>query len=173
MLNANRCQIFRQNVFGKVRLTLIEIARHQIHRQQAAPFQVHQQRQQAVAVLAAGKANQPALLAFQHVKVFKGLAHIAQQPLAQLVEGHRPWRMCKQCVRGDFLCTILNVIDGIHVCRNIHGTIALSLIRALIRAVLQPMPVYSGNIKPRIPTSLFGWSAFPAQQSQARSYRPC
>jgi hypothetical protein len=53
-------EIIGQDVFGKVRLALIEIAGDQIDRQHAAPLQIHQQRQKPVGILAARQRNQPA-----------------------------------------------------------------------------------------------------------------
>ncbi|MND99818.1 hypothetical protein D3C80_922100 [compost metagenome] len=89
MGNADLCEIFRQHMFGEIRLALIQIAGDEFDRQKAAPFQIEQQRQKTVAVLAAGKADKPALLAVQHAEITEGLTHIAKQPLTQLVEGNR------------------------------------------------------------------------------------
>ncbi|MNV54157.1 hypothetical protein D3C71_1463310 [compost metagenome] len=86
MCDADLRQIFRQDVLGEIRLALIEIAGDQLYRQQTAPFEIKQQRQKTIAVLAAGKADKPTLLALQHAEIFKGLTDIAQKPLAQLVE---------------------------------------------------------------------------------------
>ena len=79
-------QKFGQDGGRKVRLALIQIAGQQIHRQQPAPLQVLQHSQQRIAVFAAGQADQPARPALDHAIGFKGLAHVADQPLAQLLE---------------------------------------------------------------------------------------
>ena len=53
MLDAVRFEIVRQDVLGEVRLALVEVAGQQVDRQQPAPFEVHQDGEQPIAVLAA------------------------------------------------------------------------------------------------------------------------
>lgn len=172
-------QILRQYVFGKIRLALIQIAGHQLHRQEAAPFQIEQQRQQPIAVLAAGKAYQPALLAVQHAEIFKRLPHIAQQSLAQLVEGNRTRSIVEQGMRTAIFfgravicpdlvrpCLIYKVID---LGENVHHQLA----PARLPFLMQAMPPSAGNIKPRIPTSRFWSPAIPAPVTRAPNCRPC
>ena len=97
----------RQDVLGEIRLALVEIAGEQFHRQQPAPFEIEQQRQQAVGILAAGKRHQPALARLDHGELLERLARVAHQPLAQLVELHTGWHAEKHRVAtgsvGQFL----------------------------------------------------------------------
>ena len=108
----------------KVRLALIEIAGNQIDRQHAAPFQIHQQRQQPVGILAARQCHQPAwthrCLGFRrrrHGKILNRLPHIADQPLAQLVERNarrrtRIERRSRPCRRLHRLHTVDHITHG-------------------------------------------------------------
>ncbi len=50
-------EIIGQDVLGKIRLALIEIAGHQLDRQQAAPFELKQDGKQAVGIPCAGQAD--------------------------------------------------------------------------------------------------------------------
>jgi len=84
-------QEFRQDVFREIRLALVEVAGEQLDRQQPAPFQVEQYRQQSIGILAARQRHQPALARLRHREILDRLAHIAQQALSQLVELDR-WR---------------------------------------------------------------------------------
>ena len=79
-------QELRQDVLWEIRLALVEVAGEQVDRQQPAPFEVEQQGEQAVGILAARQRHQPALAGPRHREILDRLARVAQQPLAQLVE---------------------------------------------------------------------------------------
>jgi len=94
--DAEAGQEIRQDVLGKVRLALIEIAGQKIDRQQAAPFEVVQQRQQRVGILTAGDTNKPAGAGPRHAALRDRFTHFTQQALAQLPETDRRRNVAKQ-----------------------------------------------------------------------------
>ena len=67
-------------------LALVEVAGEELDRQQAAPSQLGQRREQRVAVLAAGEADQPAVAGRDHGVGLDRLAGLAHDALAQLAE---------------------------------------------------------------------------------------
>ncbi len=71
---------------GKIRLPLIQIAGQNFDRQQPAPFQFMQDREQGIAVLAARQTDQPFAARFDHTVFFDRLAGMAHKPLAQLAK---------------------------------------------------------------------------------------
>ena len=89
-----------QDVLGKVRLPLVEIAGQQLDRQQPAPLEIEQQRQEPIAVLAARERHQPALARPHHAELLDRLARQPDQALAQLVELDRPRRGAEHFRRG-------------------------------------------------------------------------
>ncbi len=113
MFDAEPGQEFGQDMLGKVRLTLIEIAGQQFDRQQAAPLQIQQQRQEAITVLAAGQGDQPFLPRPHHAELVQRLAGIADQALAQLVELHRARRMGKDRM-GTGVGVVVRLGGGFH-----------------------------------------------------------
>ena len=100
MRHAHPFQKLRQHRRRKARLALVEVAGQQLDRQQPAPFQLVQHRQQRVAVLAARQADQPlaGVAASDHAVLLDRLAHVAHDPLAQLVELGRRGRTGEQRV---------------------------------------------------------------------------
>ncbi len=100
MLDSDGGEIIGQDVLGKIRLPLVQIAGQKLDRQQPAPFEIEQQRQQPIGILAARQRHKPALARLHHREIFEGLARIAQQPLAQLVELDRRRRVAEQCEIG-------------------------------------------------------------------------
>src|SRR5690606_41179968 len=62
----------------------LEIAGEQLNRQQAAPFKVEQDGEEAVGILAARQRDQPFLARPDHGEFFERLADIANETLAQL-----------------------------------------------------------------------------------------
>ena len=75
-----------QDVLGKVRLALIEIAGDELDRQQAAPFEIEQCGQETVGILAARQGHQPPVAGAHHGEIVHRLPGLAQDALAQLVE---------------------------------------------------------------------------------------
>jgi hypothetical protein len=110
--NPVRLQEIRQDVLGKVRLALVEVARDELDGQQAAPFQVEQQREQPVGILAARQRHQPALTRPHHREILERLARVAQQPLAQLVELDRGRRIPEHRVAGRALALLRRLDRG-------------------------------------------------------------
>ncbi|ENN89185.1 hypothetical protein RHSP_62606 [Rhizobium freirei PRF 81] len=123
MRDTNLRQIFRQNMLRKIRLALIEIAGNQFDGQQPAPFEIEQQRQQTIGILAAGEPDEPALLALQHLEIVHCLAHLPQQALAKLVEGDGSRRIGKHRMRGRATIFSLDIDFIFHRRRDIHSVI--------------------------------------------------
>jgi len=96
--HAHAGQELGQHGGRKAGLALIQIAGQKVHRQQAAPFQFGQDRQQGIAVLAARQADQPAVAGADHAIGLDRLAHVLHQPLAQLLELGRGGSAVKQRV---------------------------------------------------------------------------
>ena len=67
-------------------MPLIQITRQKSNEQQAAPFQLVQNRQQRVAVFSAGQADQPAGPRLNHSIVTNCLAGLAHKTLAQFLK---------------------------------------------------------------------------------------
>ena len=79
-------------------LTLVEVHRQKLHRQEPAPLELVERGEQRVAVLAPRQADQPARAAFDHAVLLDRLAHLAHDPLAELLELRRFGRTVKQRV---------------------------------------------------------------------------
>jgi len=86
MRDAVAGQKVRQDLGGKTRLRLIQIAGEEIDGQQPTPFQVEEDCEERVGILAAGEADQPAGAGPHHPVDGKRLADLAHQPLPQLSE---------------------------------------------------------------------------------------
>src|SRR5690606_12314951 len=71
---------------GEARLSLVEVAGKQLDRQQPAPPELDQRREERVAVLAARKADQPAIPTPRHAIGLDRVAGLADDPLAELAE---------------------------------------------------------------------------------------
>ena len=87
-------------MLGKVRLALIEIAGDEFDRQQSTPAKLHEHRQQAVGILAARQADEPATLAPEHGEILEGLPRLADQLLPQPVEAAGLRRMAEKRLHG-------------------------------------------------------------------------
>ncbi|MCY1555097.1 hypothetical protein D9M68_917280 [compost metagenome] len=100
-------------MLGKVGLPLVEIAGQKVHRQEAPPLEIEQQRQHAIAVLAAAERHQPLFTRPRHGEFVDCLARIADQALAQLVELHRARRMGKDRM-GTGVGVVVRLGGGFH-----------------------------------------------------------
>lgn len=85
-------------------MPLIQITRQKPNQQQAAPFQLVQNRQRRVAVFSAGRAVQPAGPRLNHSIVINCLAGLAHKPLAQFLKLGRARGATDE--RVDIICLI-------------------------------------------------------------------
>src|SRR5690606_21337657 len=112
-----------QDMLGKVRLTLVEIAGKQFDRQQPPPLEVEQDGEEAVGILAARERNQPALARPHHAITFDRFARLPEKPLAQLVEFDGRGRCPEHRMAGG---GVVDLDDGgsVHGCGNSAPTSA-------------------------------------------------
>ena len=96
--DAETRQKLRQHMLGKVRLALVEIAGEKIDREQTAVLQVEKKCQEGIGILATRNPDQPPRAGLDHVVHRDGLAHLAQQPLAELLEADRAGCLSKEQV---------------------------------------------------------------------------
>ena len=80
-----RAQIVGQDMLGKAGLLLVEVDRDDLEGHRRACTQREQQIEQGIAVLAARDADHHLVTRFDHRKISDRLAHLAAQPLVQLV----------------------------------------------------------------------------------------
>ena len=110
--DAEAVEELRQDVFWEVRLALVEIAGEQVDRQQAAPFQLEQDSQQPVGILAAGDRHQPAVAGAQHAVELDRLAHAERiSRLRSLLKRDRARHVAKQRMAVGGIGKI-GIVDG-------------------------------------------------------------
>ena len=119
MRNAHLFKKLRQDCRWKAGLTLIQIARQKLYRQQAAPLQFMQDRQQGIAVLTTGQADEPLCSWLDHAVLLYRLAGLADNAFAQLFEFGRVRRAVEQGVNvfgliqhAGFLARLILFISG-------------------------------------------------------------
>ena len=85
-------------------MPLIQITRQELNWQQAAPFQLGQNRHQCIAVFAAGQTDQPARPRLNHSIVVNCLVGLTHKPLAQFLKLGRARGAAEE--RVDIICMI-------------------------------------------------------------------
>ena len=96
-----RVEEVRQDVRREARLALVEVAGEELDRQQPAPFEVEQQREQRVAVLAAREADEPAVAPAAPCRKSSSASRVSpDQPLAELAELDGRGRVAEKRVAG-------------------------------------------------------------------------
>ena len=86
VLDADGLEVLGQHLLGETGLLLVEVDRHQREVDRGVALQAAQDREQGVAVLAAGEANHHPVALVDHAVVDDGVTDLAAQALLELVE---------------------------------------------------------------------------------------
>ena len=78
-------KVGRQDFLRKTGLFLIQVHGNEVKIDRGTFLEIHQNIQHRIGVFAPRQADHDAVALFNHVVVFNGLAHVAAQPLLQLV----------------------------------------------------------------------------------------